>query len=317
MKNLFGEGIEDKHRKNKEEILVNLYCDEIKEKECPITKNKWYYFGILILPVSIEESLYQELLKARFRVDDVNKIDKNSPYYSKNNRVVHFEELDADTYHIAKRWYDYLRSSGDIYFTILGVNQSKLDPTVFSKKDLFAKIYNRFFRTGVIYSLKKYFYDKKISIKYIFHEEGDQQYHEFFPWHIFYKIKTEYSDIDCLNDEVCFLNKAHKDNNRGNFIQLIDVILGATINSFHNSTNNEHKVMLTSDFAGLTSRLIKSPDNPNSRYCKNYHKRMSISFFPEKNIDPSDDYYEYKKRLNQFYKNRDMVFLNRDQNKLL
>lgn len=319
LKNLFGENHNPTNNTTQENIELNLYCDEVKSKACPILKDRWHYFGILIIPTNVEKIFLVDLLKKRFRVNDLSKLDTKSEYFPKNNRIVHFYSLSADTYHIAKRWYDYIRDSEScdkVYFSILGVNQNKLNPESFGNEELFGRIYNRFFRTAVVFSIKKYFPKRDIIIKNIFHEKGEQEYHEFFPWHIFYRINEDYEGIACLNKEISFLDKDHRKNNRANFIQLIDVILGSAVNNFHNSTRNEHKVKLTEDFSGLVKRLVESPDNRNSRYCKDYYKRMNISFFPKQIIDPKDEYLEYKKRMNQFYREREIVFLNQDQGRL-
>ena len=310
MDNLFGENISNS---TKETIELNLYCDEIKNKECPINREKWHYFGVLIVPVKKERTLLVDLLKKRFLVENLKNLNKDNKYFSKNNRIVHFNELGADTYFIAKRWHEYIldqRSCENIYFNIFGINQNKMNPDNFGNKNLFERMYNRFFRTAVSYPITKYFPGYKIVIKNIFHEIGDQEYHEFFPWHVLYKINEDYENISCLNERIVFLDKDHEKSNRANFIQFIDMILGAMVNMFHNSTENEHKVKLTDDFSELTKRLIESPDNPRSYYCKNYYKRMNISFFPDKLIGSNSE------EINRFFKTRDMVFLNRQQVKL-
>lgn len=321
MKNLFRvEGVDPEEPVIKKNIEVNLYCDEIKNKECTIGKDRWHYFGILIVPVKIEKILLEDLLKKRFLVNNFCDIDIRSKYFAKNNRIVHFHELDADTYYVAKRWHEYMldyESCDKVYFSILGINQNKLDLDVFGDEDLFNRIYNRFFRAAVVYSLKRFFPKTKICIKEIIHEKGEQEFHEFFPWHVIYKINEDYEDISCSCQRINFFGKDHEKDPRSNFLQLIDVILGATINNFHDSSNKEFKLKLTEDFSELVKRLIKNPDNPNSKYCKDYHRRMNISFFPKQVIMPEDDYYEYKKRLSQFYKEREMVFLSRGLGRLI
>jgi len=319
MENLFGENNNLANNTIEESVELNLYCDEVKNKICSISRDKWCYFGILIVPTNVEKIFLIDLLKKRFRINNLNELDKKNKYFSKNNRKVHFHSLDAETYHIAKRWYDYIRdleSCDKVYFNILGINQNKLNLESFGNEKLFERIYNRFFRTAIIYSIKKYFPKKNIIIKNIFHERGEQERHEFFPWHTLYRINEDYKDINCHNKKIYFLDKNHEKNNRANFIQLIDIILGSVVNNFHNSTIGEHKNKLTEDFSGLVKRLVESPDNQNSRYCKDYYRRMNISFFPKQTINPQDEYLEYKKRMNQFYRERELSFLNRNQGML-
>ena len=93
--------------------------------------------------------------------------------------------------------------------------------------------------------------------------------------------------------------------------------MGVTRNVFDNSTKDEFKIKLTEDFSGIVKRLIECPNNFNSNYCANYYKRMNIIFFPKRKLDPKSEYYEIDKFINQFYKNRDMDFLTRHQQRLL
>lgn len=308
-----------------QETVVNLYCDEIKNTLCPQSNDFWHYVGILIVPREIEPFLLNDLLKARFfkKFSPDNKLEQvnqDDIYFQKNNRVVHFNELGADTYYIAKRWYDYIKgfSMGRIYFNILGINASKLNPLQFGGGK-FNIIYNRFFRSAAVYPLLKFFRNSLIKIENIFHERGDQETDDFFPWNAIYKINNEEKwPIECLNNKIRFLDKNHKVNNRGNFIQLIDSILGATRNCFDNSCTNEFKVKLTTDYSELIKRLVEYPDNPNSKYCKDYCKRMNLDFFPKKILDTHSEYYDLEKRMNMFHKREgELAFLNRHQKKLL
>jgi hypothetical protein len=41
-KDLFGNEIIDK------QVRVNIYADEILKKECPYTKDKWFYIGAIV-----------------------------------------------------------------------------------------------------------------------------------------------------------------------------------------------------------------------------------------------------------------------------
>ncbi|MEM5831658.1 MAG: hypothetical protein QXO40_05660 [Candidatus Aenigmatarchaeota archaeon] len=42
MRDLFGNEIVE------DPIEVNIYADEIQSKECPYTKEKWFYIGIIV-----------------------------------------------------------------------------------------------------------------------------------------------------------------------------------------------------------------------------------------------------------------------------
>lgn len=319
--NIFGEIIS----KPKKEISLNLYCDEIKNVKSPITNNKWHYIGILIVPVGIEDELLLDLKKARYFKEyspnnDLNHIDLN--YFQQNDCKVHFVDLDARMYFVSKRWCDYIlhqNSDQKIHFSILGINETNLDTAAFGGND-FMTIYNRFFRTAIAYPLMKFFPGHKINVNDIFHEIGDQEEHNIFPWHSIFKINTEEKwPIYFKKNTINFIDKDHNINPKGNFIQVIDSILGVTRSMFDGvssstSSNGKFKTKLTENYSGLISRLIDKPDNPNSSYCLNYHKRMNVSFFPYNNINRSVEYSDINKRMGEFYKRRgEMTFLNKHQ----
>lgn len=317
-KDLFNQNVSDK-------VEVDIYADEIKKVKSP-AGNKWHYIGLLIVPIEKETNLLKDLLKARYFSEfrpknKLTNVKDDDGYFSKNNRVVHFSSLDADTYHVAKRWRNYIidwdkRSMDKIYFSILGINKSNLDVEKFGE-DRFNSIYNRFFRTAVVFPLLKFFYNKEITIRYIFHEEGEQQFGRYFPWHSIYKINTEKDwRISCKNKKVKFLPKSHQQNRRSNFIQLIDSVLGSFRNALDNETKrNEHKIKLTEDYLGLVKRLINNPRNKNSKYCKNYHRRMNISFFPDKPLLLESNY-DMNEIGGKFYKKRQLVFIDDRQDSL-
>lgn len=166
----------------------------------------------------------------RFRAEKEEEIDENNSYYSKNNRVVHFSDLNAEKYHISKRWLEYIldkKSVDRIHFSILGINESALDRSKFDKQDLFNSLYNRFFRTAIAFSLLKFFGRyRQISVKAIYHEQGDQKHHLYFPWHSIYSIGKEYDKIDFQFQEIFWLEKDHSKSKYGNLIQLTDVFFG-------------------------------------------------------------------------------------------
>lgn len=88
---------------DKKTIEINIYADEIQSKECPYTGEKWFYIGLIVEDLS--KFLLGDIISERFS----NNFDKNSPYYSKNNRVIHWSEInDAETMHICKRWFEYV-----------------------------------------------------------------------------------------------------------------------------------------------------------------------------------------------------------------
>jgi hypothetical protein len=305
-------------------ITLNLYCDEIKE--CPLKipfssiSESWTYIGILIVPENISQALYNDLVDLRClsepkmpwgRCPDTCKWHKN------NNTEIHYQGIDDSTkYRIADKWVGYwLNDRKNIYFYILGINLSKLDVEKFgpkSQQDRHSTIYNRFFRTALKKAIKTYFFDyDTIVVKNIYHDKGNVEYHEYFPWHSIFKLQTEEDKLYFATDHIEFISSDHRESDgdeiHSHFVQLIDIILGCFMNCLHMNSLNKNKFALAKKSFDLVSRLIKNPNNKNSHY--NYYKRQMIEFFPKENLKGLDENtLEYKyKRYNQFYSNRELL----------
>lgn len=297
MKDLFGNEHIKKH------VNVNIYADEVQSRVCPINNNKWHYIGLIV--ENYDLPLLEDIIFERFKGND----DKKSPYYNKNNRVVHWSEIkDADTKNICKRWLEYIlnprKSRKNFYSYILGLNDSKLTREEFNTNDEFNSKYNRFFRSAVLYALKTFFPGKGIIVKNIFHEEGQQQNNKYFPWHCIYKLE-DVGNVTFNCDNIIFLSKDHKKDKRSNIIQLCDCVLGASTSIIHGikkSNNSKYREELVDVYLPLLKRLIEAPDNRNSRYA--YYKRIMIRFFPKEKSKLGDD----KRLKNQFYSKRTLYY---------
>jgi hypothetical protein len=303
MKDLFGNEIKAK------KIELNLYADEVQEIECPYTKDECIYTGLIF--ERLDKPLLGEIISIRY----LNNFDINSPYFDKNDRVMHWAEIQAaDTKNIAKRWIEYIldpSKSGDKFYAyVLGINISKLNLEEFDTENTFNSVYNRFFRSAVLYILKSAFPDNLIIVKDIFHEEGQQAHHKFFPWHCIHKIEESEENISFGCSEITFLPKSHRENEggdkRSNLIQLCDLFLGLCVGLLHGIGTGKKEIYrkeLLDLFLPLFERMINEPDNPHSRY---QHKdRIMIRFFPKEKTKTNDigrlrDQF-YTKRRNLLY----------------
>lgn len=301
------------------ETEINIYADEVQDRIDPNTSDKWHYIGLII--EDCKTPLLNELIKLRY----CNNFDKKSPYYEKNDCCLHWVDIDsADEINILKRWFDYvcspdkdswnycgrnfcvLPSKKTFRFYMLGINSSKLNDEEFNPQDDFGSKYNRFFRTAILYSVKKYFPNKKIIIKNIFHEQGVQENNYYFPWYCIYKIGQDHL-ITTESHSIEFLPKDHKINERSNIIQLCDCFLGASVNILHgmnyqSDRGSVKKEILDKYQLPLFKRIVENPTNRNSNY--NYFRRISVSFFP-KNATKIDSLERMKK---QFYVNRRLQY---------
>lgn len=286
------------------EIKVNIYADEAMNRKCPYTNNNWHYMCLII--ENIEKPLLDDLINERF----CNNFDKNSPYFEKNNHVLHWSEIkSSDEKNICKRWFEYIlcpaKSEKKFYSYILGLNSSYLSKEEFGQENDFNSKYNRFFRSAILYALKIFFGNKKIIVENIYHEEGQQSQHKYFPWHCIYKIYEQEENITFNCKNIIFLPKDHKKDRRSNLIQLCDCVLGVTTNIIHSiekSNKSRYREELADIYFPLLIRLIEKPNNKNSHY--KYYNRIMIRFFPKEKTDIGDP----KRYVNQFYTKRNLKY---------
>jgi len=295
---LFG----NEHRQDP--IHVNIYADEVQGKACPYTNNLWNYIGIIVEDLGYP--LLDDIIYERF----MGNFDECSIYYEMNNKIVHWCEMtSADANNICKRWFEYIlnpdKSRSKFYSYILGLNDSHLIREEFDTEDEFNSKYNRFFRSALLYALKTFFSGRNVVVENIFHEEGQQQYHQFFPWHVISKL--ERADNILFNcDVITFLPKDHKKEARSNLIQLCDVVLGASTSLIHGiekSKRSKYREESANLYANLFKRVVNNPQNRNSSY--EYYNRIRISFFPREKTVLGD----IGRLRNQFYSTRPLYYL--------
>lgn len=299
MKDLFGNEVIEKP------VNINIFADEVYGKICPYTKNIWHYLGIIV--EDLDHPLLDDIIHERF----MGNYDVHSPYYEKNNKIVHWSDIRiADTKNICKRWFNYIlnpgRSSSKFYSYILGLNDSYLEKEEFDIKDEFNSKYNRFFRSAVLYALKVFFRGKHVVVENTYHEVGQQAHSKYFPWHVIYKLEQEEQNISFNCREITFLPKDHRKDQRSNIIQLCDVVLGVSTSIIHGiekSRSSLYREELANLYSAIFKRIIENPKNKNSWY--KYYNRIMISFFPNKKTAPDD----IRRLSNQFYTKRKLYYI--------
>ncbi len=296
---------------------MKLFCDEVILKE-------WLFIGILIVPETIETNFLQALLNKRCGHPDNNKIwgkcDLACSYHTKNNTEIHYTEVDRsrDKFFIAEKWIDYLlNDTENIYFYILGIDLEKLNQSFFGDKKQQHNIYNRFFKTAILKSVKSYFYKyQQIIISEIYHDSSTAlETHAYFSWHSIFKIGSRDSKVKFTAKDIEFIDSDHRKslNSYSNFIQFIDLLLGCTHNCLEYGSKNEDKEKLSMQSLPLIERLVKTPNNVNSKY--KYVGRQKIEFFPMYDISNLDEKsLEYqRKRMKAFYSDRKIKIKSKDQ----
>ncbi len=312
MQDLFGDEI-----KAEEAIHVNIYADEIWDVENIYTKEKWMYS--IAIYERADKPILADLVNIRYCKDRVGWEDK----FVQNDTDIHWAELrtDKNKKFIVERWLKYIYedcfSERKFYMSFMGINLTNLNTTEFDSNQNLNSIYNRFFRSMLQYSLKKFF-GKGVVVDNIFHEEGSQKEHDFFDWHTIFKLdQDEHINFNCRN--IIFLPKSHRDNEKSNVIQLCDVLAGI-LKDLHcgifksKNSNNREGVLNSKCVQDLfVKRVIRNPLNKNSSYF--YFNRFNLSFFPKtssKKDSPDrfmDNYYDLSKIELAFEKNTSQMDL--------
>lgn len=290
-------------------IEINIYADESKSRK-DSNWNDWHYICIIIDNLT-NKPLLNSIENVRFKNNQ-----NDNDFYEKNNKIIHRCNISsADEKNVCKRWFQYILDNKDwnFYSAVLWINVSLLDEKSFWGKS-FNVIYNRFFRTVIIYAVKKYFHWCNVLIKNIFHETWEQKDYDIFSTHPIKAINTLCENIYVECNEITFLWKDHKENIHANLLQLCDAYLWVVVNLLDWCENYESKRFLCNKkelidlMLPLIERLLINPDNKNSRY--NYYKHQSISFFPkESNIMLWElNKQEVINYINGFYKNRELKY---------
>lgn len=288
------------------QIEVNIYADESMDRKCPYTNNNWHYMCLIV--ERVDRPLLDDLINERY----CNNLDQSSPYFAKNNKILHWTEIkNADEINICNRWFQYIinpgKSGDKFYCYILGLNESFLSDDEFDKNQRFNSIYNRFFRSAIEYSLKCFWGNNEIVIKNIYHEQGQQQDYIYFPWHSIDKLQNKENNFKFETNEIQFLGKDHKIDEKANILQLCDCFLGAIVNLIHGLENPEskksqNKKKLLQLLLPLCKRMMKESGNPNSSY--QHKNRIMIRFFPKEKTDKNS----IQQSTNLFYTNRKLKF---------
>jgi len=264
---------------------------------------------------NFDDSLLEDLIKIRY----CNNLDKKSPCFLKNNKILHWTDISSmDEVNICKRWFEYIlnpnKSGKKFYCYILGLNESFLNDEEFDASDKFNSIYNRFFRSCISYGLKCFFENKEIIIKNIFQEQGQQQNHKYFPWQPINKLEKDEENFIFETSEIQFLGKDHNKDLKSNILQLCDCFLGAVVNLIHganlSSKRFKQKAILLDMIYPLLKRMMNEPDNKNSEY--QHSKRIMIRFFPKEKSEKGN----ISRFSNQFYTKRRLKYVEDNYNQL-
>lgn len=285
-------------------IHLDLYVDE--------SKNRTYtnfdgnietitYIMIMAVPKNKKDKLYQKLNNARCLSEKQKIFDKcneNCKFHCENDGELHYTEIQKKNnvkYKIANRWLDILLENNlndekSIYFNTLGIIESNLDINRFGTEKQFGNIYCRFFRSCLLRLIAMFKEYDQIIIDNIFHDKTtEMETHPYFNTNAIKQIRMQQLFEDNRKtffetNQIEFLDSDHHkgDTINSQFIQLVDIILGTSLNAIHNTATNKAKKELSFKIKPLIERIL-SNSNVFAKKNSSYHffNKQSISYFPK------------------------------------
>lgn len=208
------------------------------------------------------------------------------------------------------KWVDVVLKDKDdrsLFFDILGLNLSKLHLPSFGSEQ-FGNIYNRFSRSCVLHGVNSCFRKRSVVVTNIFHDNGEQSHHPFFPWHCIYAIENQSKHITFQTSTIRFINSDHRKNDgctESHFVQLIDLLVGLSSHCIDFVSRKEARTAVAQRFLPLLERMMTEPLNWKSSY-GHAHKYL-ISFFPKKELSEVDLQDRSKRELSGFYQTRPLL----------
>jgi hypothetical protein len=280
-------------------IEVELFGDEIKNSVNTETKERWHYIGLLALPTSRKPGLLERLLPCRGDCD--SEIKASDLGHSPKRRT-------------AERWLDVLlkdHQHRSIFVSIVGLNVSLLNKAAFGG-DRFDHIYNRFFRTCIASGCKRFFGQSRVHVGQVWHDEGDLEHDDYFPWHSIFKLKDEQS-LTFATNEIAFISSDHRDVRgcpESHLIQFLDLFMGLTKQLLDDTSRKAPHCDTARILCPLVQRMMNAPFNPNSRY--GYMNKYVISFFPSRPLTDEEIADPVQRATSRFYTSRPLLQIERE-----
>lgn len=302
---------------------IEIYADEIVLPwDFNNHKRNFIGIGCLFVPLPKKNNLLSRLLNSRclYKTNNVWVWDyKLCPFstsmegrckeqwHEQNMCEIHHTNLRSSRSsnsqkEISRNWINYLLENNkerynEVYFNILFIDLDILEIDRFGTEKVHENIYNRFFRTAIIYGIKAFFSNKKVIIKKIYHDKGNMERHDYFPYlnlkrldnELDSKVMVEDTDIAFIDsDHRNYLNQKNELVEASQLIQFIDLLIGSITQNIYYLSDDVLKKEMAMQLRPLVERLLEKPSNTKSSY--NYFGRQHISFYPKYYIENSIKY---------------------------
>lgn len=290
------------------QIAVRLYCDEIRPYRNRLGEH-WMYIGLLAIPEARYECVLERLLEDR----------QQAAYWDE----VHFSQLRNYSYAhchnkktlLARYWLERVLWDTDkvFHFHLLGLNRGNLQPLAFGAgRTQERRIYNRFFRALVAGMLKHCFPGKSVTVSRVFHDVSELQHDDLFEWHTIWRLDSDTQAISFVPRQIDFIDSDHRRETRfssdSHLIQLCDLLLGGLTQCLDARNVKDGCCEIASLLLPLAERLTDPlrAENRNSRY--RYWRRISMSFFPSKQLSLQELAQPYLRLRSRYYSSRRLLF---------
>ena len=230
----------------------------------------WLYIGVLAVLDAEADQLQCHLDRCR-----------GSAGYQ---RELHYSGISTrQKANVARSWLDLaMRPSAPcVRFHILGVDRKEMRTADFgpsAQRD--ENIYRRCLRMAPVYSVKALL-PPATTVRRIIHDRRTLSASEYLDWHTPYRMRSDGHRVAA--DGVEFVDSDHNVSaayRESNFVQLVDVLLGATRDCLDLTTAKRHRVSVAEHWLPLVERLTDDSRRKNRQSSFGYVGRCNVSFFP-------------------------------------
>jgi len=278
--------------------IINKFID--KRREC------WTYLGFLIVPSTHRLEIADYLKNTREEAEYQDKIQFNEmrslSRYSRKTLL-------------CRKWLKLALSEDNkrmIHFRILGLKLSKLQYQAYGSitQKQIQEVYNNFLRSIIIGCFEYDYKGYGMTITDVF-INNELKNDELFDWHKIWSVIIPEIGIFANHKNIRFIDIDHQTEERfpteSHFMQLLDLILGATRQCLDNLIRTDGCVELGLMFLPLIEQLNdgKMAYNPYSRF--SLYRQCSLCFFPNKYYSLKNLKANYKELWHGMYKERPLL----------
>ena len=261
---------------------VKIFVDEIRPAK-NARGESWLYIGLLVVPTLFQGKALRQLQQDRDAVGYDGEIHftelKNYSYAHE-----HFEKTL-----LARRWLQrVLDDDGWTYhFSLLGIDTARLDRDNFGRSKRVSRkaIYNRFFRSALLWSLGYFFANRPVEVRRLAHDMTEFQKDPWFRTAIANRLDDAKQPYELLEHRTQFVNSNHRQEpmypKDSHFIQLCDLLLGAFTQVLDNRSRRKDgcNELAAAVYPLLQQLTDPSPAGQQAEARFNSHRRLAVSFF--------------------------------------